>query len=194
MPMCLIVCGGGGAYTVKKRVLNFLKFQLEEVVNHPVWVLRTEIESSVRAAIFFLFCFVLFFLVFFIFSFIWFFKFTCQMLTPFPGFSSKNPLSHPSSPCFYEGAPSPTYPLPHTPLPCHSPTLGHWACTGPRASPSTDAQQGHPPRHMWLESWAHPCVPFGWWFRSWSSGGCGWLMLLFFLWGCKPLQLLQSFL
>jgi hypothetical protein len=26
------------------------------------------------------------------------------------------------------------------------------------------------------------------------SGGSGWLILLFFLWGCKPLQLLQSFL
>jgi hypothetical protein len=27
-----------------------------------------------------------------------------------------------------------------------------------------------------------------------SSGGSGWLILLFFLWGCKPLQLLQFFL
>jgi hypothetical protein len=27
-----------------------------------------------------------------------------------------------------------------------------------------------------------------------SSEGSGWLILLFFLWGCKPLQLLQSFL
>jgi hypothetical protein len=25
------------------------------------------------------------------------------------------------------------------------------------------------------------------------SGGSGWLILLFLLWGCKPLQLLQSF-
>ena len=28
----------------------------------------------------------------------------------------------------------------------------------------------------------------------WSSGGSGWLILSFFLWGCKPLQLLHSFL
>jgi hypothetical protein len=27
-----------------------------------------------------------------------------------------------------------------------------------------------------------------------SSWGTGWLLLLFFLWGCKPLQLLQFFL
>jgi hypothetical protein len=27
-----------------------------------------------------------------------------------------------------------------------------------------------------------------------SSWGSGWLILLFFLWGCNPLQLLQSFL
>jgi hypothetical protein len=27
-----------------------------------------------------------------------------------------------------------------------------------------------------------------------SSWGSGWLILLFFLWGCKPLKLLQSFL
>jgi hypothetical protein len=27
-----------------------------------------------------------------------------------------------------------------------------------------------------------------------SSGGSGWWVLLFFLWGCKSLQLLQSFL
>jgi hypothetical protein len=27
-----------------------------------------------------------------------------------------------------------------------------------------------------------------------SSGGSDWLILLFFLWGCKPLQLLRSFL
>jgi hypothetical protein len=26
-----------------------------------------------------------------------------------------------------------------------------------------------------------------------NSGGFGWLMLLFFLWGCKPIQLLLSF-
>jgi hypothetical protein len=31
---------------------------------------------------------------------------------PFPSFPSGNSLSHPSSPGFYEGAPSPTHPIP----------------------------------------------------------------------------------
>jgi hypothetical protein len=35
-----------------------------------------------------------------------------------------------------------------------------------------------------------------WWFSPWELWGkvSGWLILLFFLWGCKPLQLLQFFL
>lgn len=39
----------------------------------------------------------------------------------FPSFPSENPLSHPTSSCFYEGAPSPTYPLlpPHPSIPLH---------------------------------------------------------------------------
>jgi hypothetical protein len=36
--------------------------------------------------------------------------FKCYSLSSFPHW---NPLSHPPSPCFYEGAPSPTHPLPH---------------------------------------------------------------------------------
>ena len=35
-----------------------------------------------------------------------------------------------------------------------------------------------------------PCVLFGWWFSPWELGqrGAGWLILLFFLWGYKPLS------
>jgi hypothetical protein len=40
---------------------------------------------------------------------------------PFPGFPSANPLFHHPLPCFYEGAPPPTYPYS---LPS---TLGHQA-------------------------------------------------------------------
>ena len=40
-----------------------------------------------------------------------------SIVIPFPGFPSRNPLSHPSSPCFYEGAHPPSYPLP-IPCPC----------------------------------------------------------------------------
>jgi hypothetical protein len=61
----------------------------------------------------------------------------------------------------------------------------------PRTSPPIDARQCHPLLHMQLEPWVSPCVLFGLWFGS--SGGSGWLILLLFLWVCKPLQLLQSF-
>ena len=45
------------------------------------------------------------------------------------------------------------YTNPHTPpsRPWHSPTLGHSAFTGPRASPPIDDQLGHPLLHMQLE-------------------------------------------
>jgi hypothetical protein len=43
---------------------------------------------------------------------------------------------------------SPTPPSIPVFLPWHSPTLGHWAFTGPRASPPTDVQQDHPLPHM----------------------------------------------
>jgi len=122
---------------------------------------------------------------------------------PFPSFPSRNPLSHPPFLLLLCRC-SPTHPLTHplplthspTPshsLPGHSPKLGHRAFTGPRASPPTDAWQGCPLLHMQLESWVNPCVLFGGLVPR-SSGRSGWLILLFFLWGCKPLQLLQSFL
>jgi hypothetical protein len=68
----------------------------------------------------------------------------------------------------------------------------HWgiyrAFIGPRTSPPIDAWKGYPQLEL--------CVLFGWWLSFWEfwGRGSGWLILLFFLWGCKPLQLLQSFL
>jgi hypothetical protein len=106
---------------------------------------------------------------------------------PFPGFPSRNLLSHPSSPCFYEGMP---YPPTSISLIWHFPTLGHRAFTGPRASPPIDVL-------YFICSWTPGSLPV------YSLVGClvpgssrkfGWVILLFFLWGCKPLQLLQSFL
>ena len=94
----------------------------------------------------------------------------------------RNSLSHPPSPCFYEGVPPLTQPLPSP----HPWILLHWgiyqAFIGPRTSPPIDAWPGHSLLHMQLE----PCVLLGWWLSPWE--------ILFFLWGCKPLQLLQSFL
>jgi hypothetical protein len=83
---------------------------------------------------------------------------------PFPC-PPPDPLSHPPSSWFYEGAPPPT----NSPsLPWHSPTLGHQAFTGPRASPPIDVCQGHP---LQLEPCVAPCVLFGWWFSLWELWG-----------------------
>jgi len=47
---------------------------------------------------------------------------------PLPGFPSANPLSHLPSPCFYEGALSPTHPLLS-----HSPSIPlHWVIKLPQ--------------------------------------------------------------
>jgi hypothetical protein len=63
---------------------------------------------------------------------------------------------------------SPTYPPSPASPSWHSPTLGHRAFTGPRASSPTDAQQGHHPLlHMQLE----PCVLLSWWFSLWELWG-----------------------
>ena len=118
-----------------------------------------------------------------------YFIYTLNVIS-FPGFPSASPLSHPPSPCFYEGAHPPTQSC----LPALAfPYIGHWAFPGTRASLPTNVRQSHPLLHIQLEPWDPPCVLFGWWFSSWSFGGSGWLIWLFFLWGCKPLQLLQSF-
>jgi hypothetical protein len=108
-------------------------------------------------------------------------------VSPFPGFPSGTSLSLPLS-LLLRVLPYP--PIPISP-PWHSLTLGNWAFTGPRASPPIDARQCHPLLHIQLELWVPPCVLFCWWFSPWELWGSGWLILLFFLWGCKPLQLLQ---
>jgi hypothetical protein len=106
---------------------------------------------------------------------------------PFPGFPSENPLSYPPSPC------SPTHPLP---LPGPDIPL-QWGI-----KPSQD--QG--PLLPLISNKAILCYICSW--RHWSlhvyssvgglvpgsSGDTGWFLLLFFLWGCKPFQLLGYFL
>jgi hypothetical protein len=125
--------------------------------------------------------------------FYWIFSlFTFQMLSPFlvPPWVS---LSHPPCPCFYEGVPPPTNPLlhPHPGFPLH------WDI-----KPSQDQGPLLPlmpdKAILWyICNWTHGSlhvhslvgglVPG-------SSGVSSWLILLFFLWSCKLLQLLQSFL
>jgi hypothetical protein len=63
---------------------------------------------------------------------------------PFPSLPSRNPPSPPHS----------LLPNPPTPAswPWHSPTLGHRAFIGPRASPPIDDRLGYPLLHMQLET------------------------------------------
>jgi hypothetical protein len=96
------------------------------------------------------------------------------MLSPFPvSLPPRNILSHPHSPCFYEGVPPLTHPLlpPLPGIPLHWGI--HWAITGPRASPPTDSWQGHPLLHMQLE----PCVIICWWLNPWEFWGV-WLVYI----------------
>jgi hypothetical protein len=66
--------------------------------------------------------------------------------------------------CSFTHPPTPAFP------PWHSPTLGHQAFTGPRASPPIDAQQGYPMLHVQLKPW----VPL-WWFSHWELWGIRWV-------------------
>jgi hypothetical protein len=110
----------------------------------------------------------------------------------FPAPPPRSPLSHSLSPCFYEGAPPPTSPLP----PPRTSISLHWDI-----EPSLDQRPLLPlmPNKVilwYICSWSYGSLPV--YLDSslvpGSSGGSGWLILLFFLWGCKQLQLLQSFL
>ena len=81
-----------------------------------------------------------------------------------------NAFPFPHLPSKHTPIPSPLPLLTNPPTPTswlwHSPTLGHQAFTGPRASP-TDVLQGHRLLYMHLE----PCVLFGWCFSPWELWG-----------------------
>jgi hypothetical protein len=116
------------------------------------------------------------------------------MLSSFPDFPQKPPIS--SSllyhvPCFYEGVPPPTHlllpPHPHIPL--------HWGIKSSQDQGPLLPLMIDKAILYYICGWSHgylhvyslvcALVPG-------SSGGSGWLILLFLLWGCKSLQLLQS--
>ena len=63
------------------------------------------------------------------------------------------------SPCLYEGAAPPTHSRPPD---LAFPYSGASNTPGPRASPPTDVQQGHPLPHMQPAPWVPPCAFFGW--------------------------------
>jgi hypothetical protein len=102
-----------------------------------------------------------------IFSFIGYFLylyFKCCLVSRFPFQQLPNQCSLPLLlwGCFPIHPPNPASPQ------WHSPTLGHRAFTGLRASPSIDAQQGHPLLHMQLKPWVPPCELSGLWFSPWE--------------------------
>jgi hypothetical protein len=112
---------------------------------------------------------------------------------PFSSYSRpQNPLQT-SFPCFSEGVPPTTHPFPppHLSIPIHR-----------GIEPSQDQE----PPFLLMPNKAILCYIYGWSHGSphvyslfcglltLRSGVSGWLILLFFLCGCKSLQLLHSFL
>jgi hypothetical protein len=126
-------------------------------------------------------------------NFLIFYLSTFQILSPFPVSPLKIPLSHPLSACYYEGLHPPTHPVP----PPHSGIPLHWGI-------ELSKDQG--PLLPLMTDKAILCYRFGWshgtlllysLVGSLVSGSSGvWLadIVVFFLWGCKLLKLLQSFL
>jgi hypothetical protein len=101
-------------------------------------------------------------------------------IIPLPCFLTLgNTLSPPlsPSPCFYEGVPPLTHPLP-PPSPWFPYTGASIEPSQDQRPPHIDARQGHPLLYTWME----PCVLLGWWLSSWELGaGSAWFILLFFL-------------
>jgi hypothetical protein len=111
---------------------------------------------------------------------------------PFPLSLPPNSLSLPSSPCFYEGVSPPICPLP----PSHLGIPAHWGIEHSQNQWPLLPLIPKKAIFYYIWGWSHGSLHLnsllsG--FVSGSPGGFGWLVL-FFLWGCKPLQLLQSFL
>ena len=100
---------------------------------------------------------------------------------------------YPPSPCFYEAAPLHTHPL----LPLSPGIPLHWGIEHSQDQGPLLPLMNDKVILCYICSWSHGSlhvyslvgglVPG-------SSGGIGWFILLFLLWGCKPLQLLRSFL
>jgi len=122
--------------------------------------------------------------------FYWIFSlFTFQMLSPFQVSPSETPYPNPSPPASVRVL------SPHPSTLSLILTLAFLYTRSsslhrPKSSPPIDAPQGHPLLHKQLEPSVAPCVLFDWQFSLWEF----WDIWLFFLWGCKPLQFLQSFL
>ena len=107
-------------------------------------------------------------------------------LTPFPGFPSETPYSIPLPLCINLPLPLPVLAFPYT--------------------GAMEPSQVQRPLFSLMSDQAILCYPCGWSHGSLlvyslvgalvpgSSGVAGWFILLFLLWGCKPVQFLGSFL
>ena len=95
------------------------------------------------------------------------------MLSPF--------LVSPPKPPYLLHLPQITNPPTPTSWPWLSPTLGHRAFTGLKASPPIDDQLGHTLLHIQVEPYIPSCVILYWWFSACELRGIGWFILLFLL-------------
>jgi hypothetical protein len=108
---------------------------------------------------------------------------------PLPCFSCSNTLFHTPSPCFYEGAPPLLHPLlpprPGIPLHCGiEPSQDQGPLLPLMPDKAILCSCSHGFLHVYsLVGDLDPGSP--------GVGGPGWL-IWFFLWGCNPLQFLQS--
>jgi len=120
-----------------------------------------------------------------------FFIYTSNII-PLPCFPSRHPLSHPPAPASMRVLPHPPT-LPPPPLPWQPPTLGHQAFPGPRASLPIDVRQGHPLLHTGRRHGLPHVYSLVGGLVPGSSGGSGWLMMLFFLWVANPFSSYSPF-
>jgi hypothetical protein len=115
--------------------------------------------------------------------------FKCYPLSQFP---LQKPPSHPS-PCFYEGIPPSIHSIP----PYHSSILIYWGIKPAQDQWSLLPLMSNKVILCYICIWSlesHHVYSLVGDLVPGSSGGIGWFILLFLLWGCKLLQLLGSFL
>ena len=107
--------------------------------------------------------------------------------------SSPFPVKSPSPPpYFYEGAHPPTNLLP----PQHPSIPLHWVIKPPQAQGALLPLMPDKVILCYICCWSYGSLHVFFLVGGsvpGSFGSSGWLMLLFFLWGCKPLPLFQSF-
>jgi hypothetical protein len=167
---------------------------------HQVWTWWIYMQESKRVIniktyhfvlVCFGFSFFFFFpLFFFFFGYFLYLHFKCYPLSRSPFWKPPIPWPlplplwgcTPTHPPTHSHLPTPAFP------PCHSPNLRHRIPSDPRASPPTDAQQGHPLSHMLPEPWVLPCTL---WLVVQFPGAQGSLAGWYCCsspWGCNPLS------